>query len=150
MTDAQQVGKGRSGEDSAVTEAAVREAVPGGQRIHVTTPAGLLAAIPHLLGFHPANSLVVIGTRPSSRKVAVTMRYDLPDPPDPRLTAQIAGHAAAVLAAGHAEQAVVVGYGPDELVTTIVGKLQAHQTPRFATDGNPPGCRWSLLVVPMR
>jgi hypothetical protein len=86
-----------------------------------------------LLGFHPANSLVVIGTQPSSRKIAVTMRYDLPDPPDPRLAAQIDRHAAAVLAAGHAEEAVVVvvGYGPDELVTTIVGKLQTHKTPRL-------------------
>lgn len=124
MTDAEDPETGRSGEDSVATNA-----IPGGERIRTTTPAGVLAAIPHLLGFHPSNSLVVIGLQSPSAKVTVTMRYDLPDPPDSGRAAQIARHAAGVLAVGNAEQAVVVGYGPDRLVAPIIRELQAQKAP---------------------
>jgi hypothetical protein len=59
--------------------------------IHVTTPACLLSVIPHLLGFQPVNSLIIIGTEPSSHKAKVTLRYELPDPPDPRAAARSSG-----------------------------------------------------------
>lgn len=41
-------------------------------------PADLIAAIPLLLGFHPTNSLVVVGLQADGRLIAVTMRVDLP------------------------------------------------------------------------
>jgi hypothetical protein len=48
--------------------------------IRVTSPADLIDAVPYLLGFHPAESLVVIGfdgAGPPARQVTVTARLDL-------------------------------------------------------------------------
>jgi hypothetical protein len=116
----------RPGEDCAVTGAAAPAPAPVTQRLCLTAPAGLLAAIPRLVGFHPASSLVIIGTQPPQGKITVTLRYDLPDPPDPRHAAQIAAHAAGALALAHAGEAVAVGYGPGHLVTPVIGELQAR------------------------
>ena len=57
--------------------------------IHVTTPACLLSVIPHLLGFQPVSSLIIIGTEPSSHKSKVSLRSELPDPPDPHAAGEI-------------------------------------------------------------
>ncbi len=46
----------------------------------VRGPDVLPAAIPHLVGFHPLDSLVIIGLSPGSRRVLVTVRVDLPPP----------------------------------------------------------------------
>jgi Domain of unknown function (DUF4192) len=92
--------------------------------IRVTTSASLLSVIPHLLGFQPVSSLIIIGTEPSSHKARVTLRYDLPDPPDPRGADEIIRHAAGILAAQHSTRAVVVGYGPPHLVAPVIGELQ--------------------------
>jgi Domain of unknown function (DUF4192) len=64
----------------------------------VTTPACLLSVIPHLLGFQPVNSLIIIGTEPPSHKAKVTLRYELPDPPDLRAADEIIRHATGILA----------------------------------------------------
>ena len=50
--------------------------------VRAGSPAALLAIVPHLLGFVPEASLVVIGTAPPRDRIRVTLRYDLPDPPD--------------------------------------------------------------------
>ena len=65
--------------------------------LRVSSPAALLAVIPHLIGFWPAASVVVIGLAPPRDRIRVTLRYDLPDPPDADLSADIAEHAAGVL-----------------------------------------------------
>jgi len=87
--------------------------------LRVSSPAGLLAVIPHLLGFTPQDSLVVIGVGRPAGRIQVAFRYDLPDPPDSKTAAEIAAHAAAVLARQHVTNAVVVGYGPGPLVTPV-------------------------------
>jgi hypothetical protein len=55
--------------------------------IRVTSPADLIDAVPYLLGFHPAESLVVIGfnsTGATARQVTVTARLDIgPDGAEP-------------------------------------------------------------------
>lgn len=91
---------------------------PEPDAIKVRSPGAVLAVIPYLLGFHPSDSLVVIGSGPPSGRIHFTSRYDLPDPPSRAEAAGIADHAAAVLenAAG-VTAAVVVGYGPGRLVT---------------------------------
>ena len=38
--------------------------------------------VPHLLGFHPVGSLVLIGLRGERSRIAVTVRVDLPGPED--------------------------------------------------------------------
>jgi Domain of unknown function (DUF4192) len=90
-----------------------------GVRVRAGSPAALLAIVPHLLGFLPASSLVVIGIEPQKGSVRVTLRYDLPDPADASLAADIAEHAVAVLKSQRLSAAMVVGYGPDALVRPL-------------------------------
>ena len=49
--------------------------------LRVTGPAELLGAVPYLLGFHPEESLVVIGL--DDTKVIVSARVDLADAETP-------------------------------------------------------------------
>ena len=97
---------------------------PGTRSVRATSPRELLALVPHLLGFQPARSLVLIGTAPPRGQVRLTLRYDLPDPPDHDLAREIAGHATGVLSAQHIETAVAVGYGPGPLVTPAADALR--------------------------
>jgi len=92
-------------------------------RVRVTTSADLLAAVPHLLGFTPEDSMVVIGTTPPQARVKLAMRYDLPDPPDPDAAADIAAHAAAIISEKGISTIVAVGYGPARLVAPIADAL---------------------------
>jgi hypothetical protein len=91
--------------------------------VQVGSPGTLLAVIPHLLGFVPEASVVVIGTSPPRDRVKVTLRFDLPDPPDESLAAEIASHAADVIASQRLTAAVAVGYGPEALVTPVADAL---------------------------
>jgi hypothetical protein len=88
-------------------------------RVRAGSPAAVLAIVPHLLGFAPEASMVIIGTEAQRGAVRVTLRYDLPEPPDQDLAADIAEHAAAVLEAQRLTVAIVVGYGPEELVRPL-------------------------------
>lgn len=85
---------------------------------------GVLAVIPYILGFVPANSLVMLGVGPHGR-LKVAFRYDLPDPPGREAVAAIAGHSLDVLARQHVGVAVCVGYGPGRLVTPVADAFQA-------------------------
>jgi hypothetical protein len=87
--------------------------------VSVDSPTTLLAVIPHLLGFVPQASLVVIGTAPPRDRVRVTLRYDLPDPPGFGVAADIAAHAAGVISSQDLTAAVAVGYGPEMLVAPL-------------------------------
>ena len=98
--------------------------------LRINSVAGLLAAIPHLLGFTPTASLVVVGATESGG-VQLAFRYDLPDPPARTVVADIAGHALSVLAHQRLTIAVAVGYGPGRLVTPLADALRAA-APRAA------------------
>lgn len=76
----------------------------------------MLAVVPHLLGFHPSGSLVVLGVRGRRDQVCLAFRYDLPDPPDADLSEDIAAHACAVLDRQEIPAAIIIGYGPAEQV----------------------------------
>jgi Domain of unknown function (DUF4192) len=92
--------------------------------VRAGSPAALLAIVPHLLGFVPEASLVVIGTAPPRDRVKVTLRYDLPDPPEEALAADIAAHAAGVIGSQRMTAAVAVGYGSEALVTPLAEVLR--------------------------
>ena len=92
--------------------------------VRVDSPAALLAVIPHLLGFMPEASVVVIGLTPPRDRIRVTLRYDLPDPPEADLVADIAGHAAGVISSQQLTAAIAVGYGPEPLVTPVADALR--------------------------
>jgi hypothetical protein len=47
-------------------------------RVRLTNPADMAAAVPHLVGFYPTESLVVISLRGPRKRVGLTMRFDLP------------------------------------------------------------------------
>jgi len=59
---------------------------PPAHRIRLTDPAELIAAVPHLLGFHPRDSLVVVAL--DGRRLGLTLRADLPPPGEEVLLAE--------------------------------------------------------------
>jgi hypothetical protein len=87
--------------------------------VKVNSPTALLTVIPHLLGFRPQASVVVIGLAPPRDRLRVTLRYDLPDPPDDVLAADIAAHAAGVISSQQLTAMVAVGYGAKALVDPV-------------------------------
>jgi Domain of unknown function (DUF4192) len=92
--------------------------------VRISSPASLLAVIPGLLGFVPADSIVVVGTDSPGDQVRLTLRYDVPDPGQPRSAAALAGHAVSVLAAQGVTAAVAAGYGGDEAVAPVAAALR--------------------------
>jgi hypothetical protein len=93
--------------------------------VRASTPADLLRLVPHLLGFRPAASLVVIGVAPPRDRIRLTLRYDLPDPPGAHLVADVAAHAVAVLRKQRLKAVVAIGYGAEALVTPMARALRA-------------------------
>jgi hypothetical protein len=80
--------------------------------------------VPHLLGFVPSKSLIVIGAGPPLDRINLTLRFDLPDPPNPRVARDIAQHAVSVLTGQQQALAVAIGYGPGPLVTPIADAIR--------------------------
>ncbi len=98
---------------------------PGLPRVRLSSPADVLAVVPHLLGFHPSRSFVVIGAGGPRDRVELGFRYDLPDPPDAAAAEDIAQHAVAVLEHRRLTTVIAVGYGPGRLVTPVADALAA-------------------------
>ena len=94
-------------------------------RVRVSGPADMLAVVPHLLGFHPQLSFVVIGAAGPRQRVEIGFRYDLPDPPGAEAAAEIADHAVAVLTQRGASTVIGIGYGPGRLVTPVADAFAA-------------------------
>ncbi|MEV0153483.1 DUF4192 domain-containing protein [Micromonospora sp. NPDC050686] len=89
-------------------------------RLAVRSPADLIAAVPYLLGFHPADSVVVVALR--GRRIIFAARADLPDPgADPQPPAR---HLAEVIRRQRADAATVIGYGPAGRVTAAVDAVR--------------------------
>jgi hypothetical protein len=102
---------------------------PGGiaskVQLQAASPDAVLAIVPHMLGFYPSRSLVVLGLGAQNR-VMVTFRYDLPEPADEQLAQDIAEHAAYVLDRERICSALLVGYGSAELVTPVIYSAAAR------------------------
>ena len=88
-------------------------------RVQVSGPSDMLAVVPHLLGFHPELSFVVIGAGGPRQRLEIGFRYNLPDPPGAEAAAEIADHAVAVLAQRGSTTVIAIGYGPGRLVTPV-------------------------------
>jgi hypothetical protein len=97
----------------------------GKVQLRAGTPEAVLAVVPHMLGFYPSRSLVVLGLGDRNR-VVVTFRYDLPDPFDYDLARDIAQHADFVLGREGIKAALLVGYGPEELVNGVAAITSAR------------------------
>jgi hypothetical protein len=96
------------------------------QRVRIGSPLTLLAAVPGLLGFEPADSIVVIGTGQPGAEVQVTLRYDLPDPAAPRRAAVIADGVTSILTAQQITTAAAVAYGADDAVSPVAAALRSR------------------------
>ncbi|NUW30614.1 DUF4192 family protein [Nonomuraea sp. SMC257] len=80
-------------------------------------PADILAAMPYLVGFHPTDSLIVVGLARSQVKVAV--RWNLPSPPG------TLGPLRHLWKREGIDRVIVVGYGPGEQVTPAVDEARS-------------------------
>jgi Domain of unknown function (DUF4192) len=89
-------------------------------RVRVGSADDILAVVPYLLGFHPSDSLVLLGIGGPHARIRLAFRYDLPDPPEEGLAADIAAHAVTVLERQHLGMAIAVGYGSGAAVTPVV------------------------------
>jgi len=94
-------------------------------RIRLSSVVGFLAAVPHLLGFHPSQSMVVVALDARRGRIVLAFRYDLPDPPDPARAQEITEHAVAVLKKRRIKTAIAAGYGAGTLVTPVAESLGA-------------------------
>jgi hypothetical protein len=94
-------------------------------QLRAATPDAVLAVVPHMLGFYPSRSLVVLGLGEQNR-VMVTFRYDLPEPSDHELATDIAHHAEYVLTREHLPAAMLIGYGPADLVLPVLAETAAR------------------------
>src|SRR4051812_50152036 len=61
--------RGRQGPGMAATEMPV---------VRLTSPGEIAAAVPHLCGFVPSESLVAVSLRGDRRRIGLTLRFDLP------------------------------------------------------------------------
>lgn len=88
----------------------------------VRSIADLLAAVPYLLGFHPADSVVVVALR--GKRIVFVARGDLPtgDPAEIRAAAE---QLAAVVARQDVEVTAIIGYGQPTAVTPSVTAVRA-------------------------
>lgn len=77
-------------------------------RLRVRRPADFLAVIPYLLGFHPAESLVVVLSRRG--RVLLTARIDLPPPGE---ETAVAAQVRQLRTQHEVDELVLVGYGDD-------------------------------------
>lgn len=104
------------------------------ERVKLHDPGQLIAAVPHLLGFCPADSVVLIShTGPAGRSVGTVLRGDIPPPGrDREFAAELVGALGGEDVIG--ATAVVVGRGPGghpagtgpargELVAAVRGAL---------------------------
>jgi len=94
------------------------------RRVRVGSPLTLLAVVPGLLGFAPADSIVVLGTGQRGAEVQLTLRYDLPPTAAPRAADALAAGVIGILAAQQIAVAAVVCYGPHSAVSPVAAALR--------------------------
>lgn len=87
--------------------------------LKVSSPAELISAVPFLIGFHPADSLIVVAMR--GPRVTFAVRIDLPEHGTPEEQARAAVlHLATVVLEQQAEAVTIIGYGEASRVTPAV------------------------------
>jgi hypothetical protein len=97
----------------------VMSQTPAPIRVRVHGPDSVIAIVPRLLGFHPDNSLVVLGFGSPHLRIRLAFRYDLPGPGARGVSQDIAAHATNVLTREHLTMAILIGYGDARAVTSV-------------------------------
>ena len=122
---------------------------PDQPKLTVRSPADLITAVPYLLGFHPADSVVAVALH--ANRIVFVARGDLAEADTPARAATLARYLADILHRQDAEAVVVVGYGPPERVTPVVDAIRTalHQAdlPIFDILRVTDGRYWSYLCT---
>lgn len=88
--------------------------------VRATSPAAVLNLVPHLLGFHPDGSVVIIGTELPDEVVRITLNCPLDDAASPKFITGYMEHAVQLLSSANCSRALVVAYGPESQVAPFV------------------------------
>lgn len=91
--------------------------------IKVTGPAGVLAALHHVLGFRPSRGLYVVGL--NDARFACVFNADLPDGDD---IEACAADLRQLIADRPVDTVLLVGYGPDQDVRPVIRATMAAMT----------------------
>jgi len=89
-------------------------------KLTLRSPADLLAAVPYLLGFHPADSVVLVALR--GKRVIFQGRVDIPDADD---LDGLVPYLAEIAARQNPTGVTLIGYGPLERVAGLLDALGA-------------------------
>ncbi|HKT00459.1 MAG TPA: DUF4192 domain-containing protein, partial [Rugosimonospora sp.] len=81
----------------------------------LSSPVDMLSAVPYMLGFHPTDSIVVLGLRDDA--LVFQLRGDLPKPHEVR---DFATYYARVVQRQQVDAAMLAGYGEAASVTPVV------------------------------
>jgi hypothetical protein len=96
--------------------------------LSLSTPADLLAAVPYLIGFHPSESVVIMGLR--GPELIFELRGDLPagpagiGPPSAGDLDEVVDYYTHVVWRQGADAALLIGYGPPARVTPLLVALR--------------------------
>ncbi len=83
--------------------------------LSLQSPADMLAAIPYLFGFHPADSLIVLGLR--AGRVIFQVRVDLPGPGE---VISCAKRVAEIVARQRVTRALLAAYGTEQAADPVL------------------------------
>lgn len=93
--------------------------LPPPPRLRLKSPVDVLSAVPYLLGFHPTDSVVVLGLR--GRRLVFHARADLPaESASQSAVMELATQLLELLRAQRSNAIIAVGYGSPERVTPLV------------------------------
>lgn len=110
-------------------------AAPEPTVVRLSTPEDILGALPHRLGFHPRESLVVVCLEGPRRRDRLVMRADLPDPRyDEELVTDLVARAehagaTAALVVCYTDASCGDGLARAELVRSLCDRFVAHDVP---------------------
>jgi hypothetical protein len=95
---------------------------------------------------------VVIGIEPRTAQVQVALRYDVPDPRRPEVTAALVRNAVSLLTGQGVKTAVAAGYGTDASISPVAAALRERaaaagiaMTEVLRADGAETGRYWSYI-----
>lgn len=95
---------------------------PSDTDLTLRSPDEVLAAVPYLLGFHPSDSVVLVGLDRDA--VAFTARADLPPGDDPHAAREMVRLLARITAEHRVTDVVILGYGAPFHVDPSVLRLE--------------------------
>jgi hypothetical protein len=84
--------------------------------LRLRSPADVVAAIPYLIGFHPADSVVVLTCDPGQGAYAVRLDLTAHD--------SLLGHVAGLVARRRPEAVILAGYGAAGRVTPVIERVR--------------------------